>query len=277
MRENRNLLFWGLLASFLAYGFYPTFLWMFDRWTVRDSYYGHGFLIPLVAGYWIYRRRGEILPAASFNGTGIALVVAALGVQALASFFRIYSLSAFSFVILLIGTSRLLFTGDSFRRLCFPICFLFLMIPLPLLVISEITLKMKFWVSEAAVFLLNQMNIHAVREGSYIHTPNAVLLIGDPCSGVRSFLAFLCLGLIFAYESKITFDKRIILAVSGLPLAFISNMIRVLFLGLVAEIYGTQAASGWIHDSSGIFVFIFAFSCFLGIKTLLEAKHAVTV
>ena len=147
------------------------------------------------------------------------------------------------------------------------------MIPLPLLIISQITLQMKFFVSEISSFLINHMGIQAIREGSYIYTPHAVLLVGDPCSGLRSLLAFLCLGLVFAYESRTPLWKKAILILTGWPLAMVSNIIRVIFLSLVGEIYGMEYTSGFLHDFSGMAVFALAVILFLMLRRYLEEPH----
>lgn len=267
---------WFLPAACLLYVFYPTFLWMLERWSARDSYYGHGFLIPLVTAYWITKKKDQLNLAPGLNAWAIAFLILGVAVQILSSIFRIYFLSGFSFVILLIAAITLVFGMRGLRDIGFPVAFLFLMIPLPLLVISQMTLQMKFWATEISVFLMNEIGIRTVREGSYILTPHSVLLVGDPCSGMRSLFAFLCLGLIFAYESRTSLWKKTVIALLGLPIAVASNVLRLFFLSLVAEIYGTHATGGWVHDLSGILVFVLAFLIFLSLKIKVESPRVHT-
>lgn len=264
------------LIPLLAYAYYPTFVWMVERWMARDSYYAHGFLIPAVMFYWIFKKRKTLaaLPAES-HAAGIPLIVSGVLLHVASSVFRVYFLSAFSFVFVLLGIALILFGKRIFKEVWFPICFLFLMIPLPLLVISQTTLKMKFFVSEVSAYLINASGIQAVREGSYIMTPKSLLLVGDPCSGLRSFLAFICLGFVFAYEGHLALWKRIVLVVSGLPLAILSNVVRVYSLGMLGEIYGSKAIEGKVHDASGVVVFIIAFATFMLIRRKLEESEHV--
>jgi len=259
------------LAVLLAWLYQPSFAWMVDRWSARDSYYAHGFLIPLVAGFWIWQKRSvlaecEIKPSA----LGIPVLAAAAVFQVIACVLRIYFVSSFSFVLLLTGLVLGLAGTRVFSKIWFPVFFLSLMVPLPLLTISEITLHMKFFVSELAVHCLNAIGLASHRDGSYVLTPNAVLLIGDPCSGLRSFLAFLCLGFVFAYGGRTAWWGKIVLVVSGLPLAVFSNLLRVFGLALIAEVYGQEAAGGKIHDASGIVVFVIAFAMFMALRQKLE-------
>lgn len=275
-KVRENIIKLALLVGMLAYVFYPTFLWMIGRWEARDTYYGHGFLIPLVTLYWLYKQRKKLRRLGvrkTVRGTfaGPLFLITGAVLQIGASILRIYFLSGFAFVLILLGAVDLLFGKRAFRLTWFPVAFLVTMVPLPLLVISQITLKMKFFVSEISTFLINASGIEAVRQGSYIYTRNAVLLVGDPCSGLRSFLAFLCLGLFFAYESKMETWKRTVLVFAGLPLALLSNVMRVYFLSMVGEIYGMKYTTGFLHDASGVAVFVVALIAFLIIQKKLEA------
>ena len=264
-----------VLALLLSYTYYPSFVWMWGRWSARDSYYGHGFLIPIVALYWIYRKRDDLAKLAPERSQwGIGLLVLGGLVQIFSSIFRIYFVSTFSFVLILLGLVLFLFGRKAFKSIGFPIAFLSLMVPMPLLFITQFTLKMKFFVSEVSTALINYTGIEAIREGSYIYTRNAFLLVGDPCSGLRSFLAFLCLGFVFAYESKIPLWKKIVLVFMGFPLAILSNVFRVFSLGVLAEIYGQDFISGRVHDASGVVVFILAFGMFMILRHFLEKKDA---
>lgn len=259
----------------LAYVYYPTFLWMVDRWSVRDSYYSHGFLIPAVTLYWIYAKRKQLRETPlSADTLGLAVLLLGASMQIAASILRIYFLSAFSFVFMLFGTVQVLFGRAFLKQIWYPLAFLFLMIPLPLLTIADITLKMKFFVAQLAAGGLNAIGIHAVRQGSYIVTPHSTLLVGDPCSGLRSFLAFLCLGFVFAYGPQLNWWKKGILIVLGLPLAILFNVARVFSLSLLGEIYGPGFVSGKLHDASGYAAFIAAFCIFLILRKKMEAPCA---
>ncbi len=268
-----SLLLPGALSlGIMAWLYTPTFEWMVDRWSVRDSYYGHGFLIPLVSLFWIWQKRKDLAATVPESSAwGFPVLAAAAVIQIFAAIFRVYFLSGFSFILMLYAAALLLGGVRVLKMIWFPVFFLSLMIPLPLLVISEITLKMKFLVSEMAVFCLNATGIQSERQGSYIVMPNSVLLVGDPCSGLRSFLSFLCLGFVFAYGGRTAWWGKVTLIFAGLPLAILSNLLRVYGLGLIAEIYGQEAAGGKVHDASGIVVFVIAFLIFMLIRQKLEA------
>jgi len=272
---NLNWLFLAAAAALLVWTFTPSFLWMVDRWKAPDSYFAHGFLIPLVTAYWIWEKRATLAATElKSSAWGLPFLIVAALMQIFAAIMRVYFLSCFSFVICLFGIS-LAAAGTKFtRQIAFPLFFLFLMVPLPLLVVSETTLRMKFFVTELATTCLNAIGFKAYRNGSYLVMPNSFLLVGDPCSGLRSFLAFLCLGFVFAYGGKTKWWGKAILIFAGLPLAIFSNLLRVFGLALIAEIYGQEAVHGKIHDASGFVVFVIAFALFMLIRRQLEAARA---
>jgi len=267
----KKFILWLLPLGILIYGYYPTFVWMADRWLARDSYFGHGILIPFISLYWVLRKRKECSTLSKNSEPwGLLILLAGVGLQIFSSVLQVYFLSAISLVWILLGAVLFLFGRRVLKQVWFPICFLLLMVPFPILFISEITLKLKFFVTEISVFCLKSMGIHATREGSYLYMPHSYLIVGDPCSGLRSLLAFLILGLVFSYGSGLNGWRRAIVVASGFPLALVSNIGRVLFLALVSEIYGMNWAHGVVHDASGVAAFLFAIAIFLAIRRKLE-------
>ena len=272
----RNLLKYLLPVGLLAYIYYPTFVWMIDRWAAPDYYYAHGCLIPFISLYWIFKK-GEALALCKTKNEplGLAILIVGVLIQIASSILRIYFASAVALVLIIFGAVYFLFGKEVTKTLWFPIAFLLLMVPLPLLFISEVTLRMKFLVSEIAVSLLHSAGVRALREGSYIYTSHAVCVVGDPCSGLRSFLAFLCLGLVFAYGRRLVLWKKFVLVAAGLPLAIVTNVGRVFVMTLAGEIYGMDfAANHTVHDGTGILTFIFALFCFMVMRQKLEGVHA---
>ena len=88
---------------------------------------------------------------------------------------------------------------------------------------------------------------------------------------VFSFLISLtALGSIFAYLMTSGKTKKIVLFLSTIPIAIITNVVRVVFLSVVSEIWGAQYATGFTHDFSGFMVFALAFALLYGVGKLLE-------
>ncbi len=257
-RLNKNqFLIFGLLI-FLTY--IPSLLWMWERWFARDSYYSHGILIPLVSAYLIWQQRDvlkSIPPKAS--AWGLRLFYVGIACHLLSAVFRVYFTSGFSLIIVALGLVLHFLGTAALRVLLFPVLFLVFMVPLPLVAVVNISFQLKMFAATIASFLLNSVRIANTQEGSLIVMSNAQVVVDDLCSGLRSLIALMALGSLFAYWLKGRFYKKVILFLSAIPIAVITNVVRIFMLSFVTEIWGSQYAAGFVHDASGFVVFIVAY------------------
>jgi exosortase len=258
------------LALTLA-AFAPTLVWMWDRWFARDSYYSHGILIPAVSIVLIWAKREELSATGRRESPwGLTLVIAGLALYLASSFLRIYFSSGFSFLIVLVGLVLHFFGAAVFRKIWFPLFFLFFMIPLPMVVIANISFQLKIFAAEFATHILNGMRLPAIREGSIIKMRSAYIIVDDVCSGLRSLISLTALGSIFAYWMNGPWWKRGLLFLTTIPIAVVTNVFRVVFLSAVSEIYGVEFADGFVHDVSGFMVFGLAFVLLFAASKLIE-------
>lgn len=257
IRRHSQLLISGLvlLAAYL-----PALLWMWDRWFARDSYYTHGILVPFVTGYLIWQQREELsrIPVKR-SAWGMVLIVGGILFYLLSSLFRVYFSSGFSLLIVLVGLVLHYYGTAVFRKILFPLFFLVFMMPLPLVVIINISFKMKLFAAEIAASILNGMGVWAHQEGSIIKMRHTYVIVDDVCSGLRSLITLTALGSIFAYWLKGPMYKRILLFLATIPIAIVTNVCRVIILSLMSEIWGAEYTAGFVHDATGMLVFVLAF------------------
>jgi len=251
--------------------YWPTFIWMWDRWFVRDSYYSHGILVPFVTIFLIWQKRNALREMKREESIwGLRLIIIGVLVHLVSSVLRIYFTSGFSMLIVLIGII-LHFGGEKiFKKIAFPVAFLFFMIPMPQVVIANASFKLKMFAAEIATEILNNMRIPAIREGSIIKMRSTHVVVDDVCSGLRSLIALSALGSIFAYWMSSVMSRRILIFLSTLPIAIVTNVCRVIFLASVAEIWGPKYAVGFLHDASGFMVFALAFLMLIAVGKLVE-------
>jgi exosortase len=149
------------------------------------------------------------------------------------------------------------------------------MFPIPEAFLTLFSFPLKKIVTESSVIIINIIGIPALREGFHISIPAGELVVGNPCSGLRSMIAFFALGALFAYEGKISLLKKWLLFFSAIPAAIISNIIRVLMLILVSHVWGISAASPdtiW-HSGTGMLIFILALLLMFGFAKILGWKN----
>ncbi|MCA9408114.1 MAG: exosortase [Candidatus Omnitrophica bacterium] len=261
------------IAAFLIMlaAYFPTLIWMWDRWWSKDSYYTHGILVPIVSGFLVWQLKDDLAKIKRKESAwAIRLIVIGLGVHLFSSLFRVYFSSGFSMILVLMGLILFFFGGEFLKRIIFPVLFLLFMIPIPLVAIATISFKLKILAAEIATVVLNNMRIPALREGSVIRMRDAYVIVDDVCSGLRSLIALTALGSVFAYWMKDKAYKRILLFLSTIPIAIITNVCRVILLCCISEIWGPKYATGFIHDLSGFMVFALAFILLFVVGKLIE-------
>ena len=98
--KRKSIVKFSTSIVLLLIAYIPTINWMIDRWMAKDSYYGHGFLIPIISLYIIWQRR-ELLKKSKVSGetTGLWIIVAGLLVHIICAALRVYFISGFSLSI----------------------------------------------------------------------------------------------------------------------------------------------------------------------------------
>lgn len=159
----------GIVGALLLFVYAPTFGWMYDRWMVTGSYYSHGPLVPLICAFLIWQQRAK-LAAMHYKGTrlGWIFLLSGLFVHLVSSLWQVYFSSGFSLLLTVAGVV-LLFLGRRFlRQAWFSLAFLVFMIPLPEVLISNLSFRLKLFAASIATFAVNRMGIPAMRQGSVI-------------------------------------------------------------------------------------------------------------
>lgn len=261
----------AVITALLLAIYAPTIWWMVDRWNAKDSYYSHGFLVPLVSLYvlWLKKKRLSAIKPKPVV-LGLWLLIAGLLIHMLSAFFRVYFTSAFSSLLVISGIV-LYFSGvEMFRETLFAILFLVFMIPLPLIAVVGITFKLKMFAAYWANKIVNGLGIRAILDGSVIKMRHTHVIVEDVCSGLRSLISLLALGTIVAYLSKLSRWKKVVVFFAAGVMAIVANIVRIVFMALTSEIYGAKFTEGFLHTLSGLIVFVVAFAGLMMVVKELE-------
>jgi exosortase D (VPLPA-CTERM-specific) len=133
------------------------------------------------------------------------------------------------------------------------------MIPLPTVVQTGIGVPLKLLSTKLGGGILDAFGIPAFVQGNVIDLGTIQLQVVDACSGLRYILPLLALGALFAYFFEKTTWKRAALVIFTIPIAVITNGIRIGATGFLSQKYGAGMAEGFFHAFSGWLVFMFAF------------------
>lgn len=260
-----------VLGAAVVLAYIPTLMWMYDRWVEHDTYYSHGFLVPLICGFLIWQRRKQLVGISiAPSSIGWWLFIPGILIHFVSALLRVYFTSGFSLFLVLPGLILLSMGPRWLKALWFPLAFLVFMVPLPLVAIANISFRLKLFAAGVATNILHAIGLAAVREGSVIQTAHSYLIVEDPCSGIRSLIALFALGTLMAYYSELSRWKKIVVFLCAGPIAVLSNIFRITCLCVISEMYGSKYATGIVHDTLGILVFVVAFIGMLFIAKLLE-------
>jgi exosortase len=245
--------FGGLLV--LCYA--PILYRMGVQWA-NDENMGHGFFVPVIAGYIAWQRREALLATPRQpNGWGLVLVIWA-ALQALVATLGAELFTArLAFLIALFGT--ILYLGGTrwIKLLLFPLALLLFMIPIPAIIYAALTLRLQTLASQLGEIMIGWMGIPVLRAGNTLQLPSQTLDIAEACSGIRSLLSLGFLSLVYAYFTDKRVWMRWALLLSTIPIAIGANGIRVAITGLLSEI-NTDLAKGAYHEAEGYIVFVVA-------------------
>jgi exosortase len=264
-------------AALLLIAYAPVLQRLVAQW-MDDEDMGHGFFVPVVAGYIAWKMRDEWLSRPATASWWGLLVVAWGALQlAVATLGAELFLARTAFVVSLAGLVLTLGGFRVLRVLAFPLFLLFFMVPIPALIYNQITFPLQLFASQVASGTLSAMGIPVLREGNIIELASQRLNVVEACSGIRSLLSLSFLSLVYGYFFDTRSWMRIVLLLSTLPIAILANAARVTLTGLVSE-YDVELARGIFHFASGWVVFMIALVILVAfhqtIQLLLRRFHA---
>ena len=205
--RSRELTVLAMAATSLVVLYFDVLVKLVDAWT-NDGNYSHGFLIVPLAGYFAWERRDRLARAARQPSIlGFIVVAGSLAVLVVGILGSELFLTRISLLGAIGGSLLFLFGWQVIRILAFPLGILLLMVPLPAIIFNQITFPLQLWASEFGEFVLNTSRIPVLREGNVLILANTTLEVAEACSGIRSLISLLTLGIVFGYFTDSAPDR----------------------------------------------------------------------
>src|SRR6266536_568526 len=291
---TRNL--WRVLAISAAFIFTYAFVLAklgHDWWT--DENYSHGLLIPFVIAYilWTQRHRlgrEPVRPSALWGGLAVLFALFALWAGTAGAELFIQRISL---VLILAGTVIYFWGFHLLRLLLVPLGLLLLAIPIPAIIFNKVAFPLQLFASRCAVWSMGLFDIPVLRQGNVIELlplgarETKKLEVVEACSGIRSLMTLVTLAVIFAYFTHprdegpgdgprasgwkgYGFWRSVVIVLSAVPIAILTNALRVSGTGVLAHYYGTEIADGFFHSFSGWIIYIVAFVMLFGVGWIMD-------
>ena len=267
---NRKLLTALAVVGAVVWVYWPVLVRLVDAWS-NDDNYSHGFLILPVAAYFAWERKDRFFAESRkpswfglvvFIGSLLVLLAGLLGSELF--------LTRISIVGTIAGLVLFLFGWHHLKIMAFPIGFLILMVPIPSIIFNQIAFPLQLLASRAGEWAISAVGIPVLREGNVLHLARTTLEVAEACSGIRSLVSLITLGIVYGYFMDNRTWVRVLIVASTIPVAIFANAARVAGTGMASHWIGKEAAQGFLHESAGIIVFAFAFLMLLVVERVIH-------
>lgn len=245
-----------LILGVWLYG--PVLIRLTRQWW-SDPNFSHGFFVPIFSAFVVWQNRARlraIQPKPSI--WGLPVIMISLAMLLVGTFGAELFLSRVSFILLIAGAVVFFVGWSMLRAVLFPLCFLLLMVPIPAIVFSQITLPLQMLASKLAAGTLPICGVPVLREGNIINLPAMPLEVAQACSGIRSLMSLTTLAIMYGYLIEQRVWVRVALAVASIPIAVAANGLRIVGTGLIVQYWDPEKAEGFFHLFSGWLVFVFS-------------------
>jgi len=269
---------YAVIAGLLLVMFWNVLIMLEGKWSEAESYYSHGYIVPVISAALIWRMRGKLakIPVKS-SKAGLMVLIAGLMMRLMGAYRAVNFINGFSLIVILIGLVLFLFGRRLTLKLLFPLLFLSAMVPLPDVTIISISFELKNFAAELSKRVIPHLGILVQPDR------NTFQFFRASVGRVRSMIALLAFGAIFAYIAKTNTRRRLEMFAASIPCSVIANMSRIVLITVVAYLWGAAVATeieyipnpfggkGFtIHDATGIMIYLVAFLGFFSYDKLLN-------
>lgn len=252
------------VSALLVLSYFPVLSSLVAQWN-SDGDMGHGFFVPLIAGYIAWQKRAELTAVpAKPNWWGLGIVVWGAFQLWIATLGAELFLARTAFVFSVIGCVLLLGGTRYIKVLAFPLFLLFFMIPIPAIIYNQITFPLQLIASSTAEHAISFVGIPIIRTGNILELAGQHLNVVEACSGIRSLLTLSFISLVYGYFFEKETWIRVLLFFSTIPIAIIANAGRVTLTGILSETVSPELAGGVFHEAQGWVIFVIAFLFLIG-------------
>ncbi|MBT9609772.1 MAG: exosortase B [Aquabacterium sp.] len=243
-------------------------IWMMDE-------HSHGPIMLALALWLMHQRWSEFEGSTDGTapGTWVAWVMFAIAIAFYAPgrALNIIYFEVFAFIPMMVGVVAMIGGFPLLNKLKFPLFFLVFMVPIPGFVVEPISQFVKLHISIVTAEILWYFGYPIGHTGVVLSIGPYQLLVADACAGMRTLFMLEAMGIFYLNVVRHTsLLRNVALGILIVPISFVANMTRVLFLALLTYHFGDEVGQGFLHGFAGIVLFIIALVLTIAIDGLLR-------
>jgi exosortase A len=223
--------------------FWPTFHSMVEVWE-RSETFAHGYIIFPISIWLIWRRwdvLSQIVPRPDLRGL-ILLGLAGMG-WLLADAGSVNVVAQYAYIAMLIAVVWTLLGVQFVRAAFFPLMFLLFAVPM-----GEFLIQPLMGVTaDFTVAMLQVTGIPVYREGNFFSIPSGDWSVVEGCSGLRYLIASITLGVLYAYLTYRSWQRRLLFSIAAMIVPVFANSGRAYMIVMIAHLSDMKLALGVDH------------------------------
>ena len=248
----------------------------FDSWrdiflkAYNDEEASHIWLVPVIAAWLIWRRRGRLRRCAPGGLLlGPIMILAGGLIYFFGAYYPLEVPWHFGAVLLLVGCVVSVLGKDTLFQLAPAFAVLIFLVPFPGRFRQQIAIPLEGIAAKATQICCEILGMPVIRAGNELQINGYKVAIEEACNGLRMVFSLTLVAYAIAFSSPLKNYIRLGMVAASPLLAIIFNVLRLIptvwFYG-----YSDLITANRFHDISGWFMQFAAFFALLGIVRLLR-------
>lgn len=233
----------------MLWSFWPALAVMAERWT--EAQYSHGYLVPIFAGVILWLRRDMWSGSMEPYWLGLPLLAVMAILRCYSAMMSIAALDGIAFLMAVTGLVLLVGGRRMFAWAWPGIAFLAFMLPLPYTIEHALAHPLQRWATLASTYVLQTFGFPVLAEGNTIRMGELRLEVLNACNGLGMLMTFFALSTALAMTLPAPPLDRWILIFSAIPIALISNIVRIVGTGVAYRLVSKEFGDLIMHDLAG--------------------------
>lgn len=239
------------VAAALLAAFAPCFQNLVGLWNA-DPNNSYGYVVIPMAAYILWDRRRLLDPARLAScWWGFLPLLLLLALRAFL-YERNEQYMEAALIPCVIGTLVLILGGWHLLRVVLPaVVFLFFMLPVPPSINGLLASPLQALATRGTLVLMQVTGLPVIAQGNVIYVGSNPLEVARACNGLSMLVSFVALNALVVLVSRRPLWERFLIMASAIPIALVSNIIRITATGWSYYLWGREFGDKVAHDAAG--------------------------